>query len=423
MPAVLVGTATFGFADGGGAGHSCDFGSVPAIGQTDIICVNSDATVALPVDPTGGAAFVLRRQEVTNQGAYIYSRKATGGEGQTVTITTGANTNASVIQSRWANVNAFETSNGAQVNGSVGMAMPAVASGVLAETNELAIAFAANHNFATTPVTPVWGGGFSPLATEDNGTGVTGAQGLVGYRTDAGTASVAPTLTWTNGVSNRYALLATFTTVTATGSATIEGTFPMPVGSLNADVDSPGPETDINLMNFGPAVTGIAECVCLALESSGRPVCSCCLTIGTPVSECDCECADGARGRVSLYPQSIVPSQSWPQALPAWDRYDHACGPPYIMLTLNVEITRCVPTMDELGNPPTCTELISAGLAWYADATIVRQAVGCCLRDMKRNGTIQRFSMGQTTPVPEQGGCAGSVLQVMIGLSHCLCVG
>jgi hypothetical protein len=93
------------------------------------------------------------------------------------------------------------------------------------------------------------------------------------------------------------------------------------------------------------------------------------------------------------------------------------------MLTLNVEITRCVPTMDDLGTPPTCSELTSAGLAWYADATIVRQAVGCCLRDMKRNGTIQRFSMGAITPVPEQGGCAGSVLQVMIGLSHCLCVG
>ena len=308
MTAVLVGTpTTFAFADGSG-GHACDLGSAPAVGQVDIICVSSDATVALPVDPTGGAAFVLRRSEVTNQGTYIYTRKATGGEGQTVTITTSADTNAEVIASRWANVNAFDVANGAQVNGSSGTSTPAVSSGALAETNELVIAFGALHNFASTPTAPVWGGGFSALAEESQGTGTTGAAGFVGYRTDAGAAAVSPTLSWTNGVSNRYMLLTAFTTTSATGTATIEGTLSALTGELAADVDSPGPPVNLSLMNFGPAVTGVAECVCQALETAGRPACSCCLSIGTPASDCACECPDGS-GRVAIYPQSIAPSR------------------------------------------------------------------------------------------------------------------
>ncbi len=208
--------------------------------------------------------------------------------------------------------------------------------------------------------------------------------------------------------------------ITQDDPATLNATAPAATATTNV-VTSSNSSVDPSLMNFGPIVTSLAECVCEALESSGYPVCSCCLDIGQPVSECDCRCVNGAAGRVSLYPQSMVPSNSWPQALPAWDRYDRACGPPYIMLVLNIEITRCVPTIDESGNPPLCPDLTAAGLAWYTDATIVRQAVGCCLRDMKLSATIQRFSMGQTTPVPEQGGCAGSVLQVMVGLSHCLC--
>lgn len=176
-------------------------------------------------------------------------------------------------------------------------------------------------------------------------------------------------------------------------------------------------------MNFGNAVTGIAECVCQALESSNRPVCDCCLSIGTPPSDCACECADGTTGRVSIYPQSVAPSRSWPQSAAFDPQFDHACGPPYLMLTLNVEITRCIPWGDAAGTPPTCDQLQTAALGWYTDATIIRQAVGCCLRDMKAAGTIQRFTLGATTPVPEQGGCAGSVTQVMIGLKHCICAG
>lgn len=213
MAIALLTSSTFPFADGN-AGHSCNLGSSPAVGDLDVLCVNSDTTVSTP------SGFTSRRSDVTNQGAYIFSRKAAGGEASTVTVTTTGNFNCIVSWSRWSGTNAFDVSAGTQANSSGGSSTPAHSSGTLAETNELVVAFGAMHSGIGDQNTPVWSGSFTGLTAALQGTGSSGCLAYIGYRTDAGTAAVSPSVSWSGSqASDRYMLTAAFTAA-AGGAAT-----------------------------------------------------------------------------------------------------------------------------------------------------------------------------------------------------------
>lgn len=177
----------------------------------------------------------------------------------------------------------------------------------------------------------------------------------------------------------------------------------------------------VSLTNFGPIVTGLASCVCDALETAGVPVCRCDLaTIGAPAWDaCDCACTGGGSGQLAAYVGgAIMPSLSFPNPYAGGDRQaDTNCGPPYLVAPISIEIARCLPD----GQPPTVAEQMAAALAWHDDATLIRQAVGCCLVDMKAARQISRFLIGATRVLPPQGGCAGSVLTVEVALAHCVC--
>lgn len=223
MAATLVTSNTFGFADGS-TGHVCDLGSAPTVGQLDVLHVNSNTTVTTP------SGFTLNPSSVGGQGAYVYRRIAAGSEASTVTITTSGNHNTSVIWSRWGNILAADDAAKTAVNVSSGTASPAHATGTLAATGELVLAFSAMHNFATAPTSPSWSSGYTPLATSSQGTGATAVAGFVGYRLDGGTAAESPSVSWTNAASDRYMLTLTFTasagaaTQNATASLTGAGT-------------------------------------------------------------------------------------------------------------------------------------------------------------------------------------------------------
>src|SRR6185369_11280251 len=113
MPATLVNSGTYNFNDGN-AGHSIDLGSAPTAGQTDVLCVNSNTVVTTP---TG---FTAEPTRVNSQGSYIYRRKAVGGEGQTVTITTSGNHETAVGWSRWGGLNAADDKASTGVDGVAG---------------------------------------------------------------------------------------------------------------------------------------------------------------------------------------------------------------------------------------------------------------------------------------------------------------
>lgn len=213
MAAILAGSNTFSFADGG-SGHVCDLGSSPTVGQVDVLCVNSDTTVSTP---TG---FTAAPSSVNQQGSYIFRRVAAGSEGSTVTVITTGNFNCQVSWSRWDNISAADdaTATQASVNGT---STPAHSTATLSTATELVIAFAALHEFgASLPAAPSWSAGYTPLSTATQGTGGTGVMGLVAYKQPAGTAAETPSVSWTNNAGDRYMLTLTFTTV---ASATVDG--------------------------------------------------------------------------------------------------------------------------------------------------------------------------------------------------------
>lgn len=210
MTAVLLNSNTFVFADGN-AGHVCSLGSAPNVGELDVLCVNSNTVVSTPTG--AGGTWFAAPTSVGGQGAYIFRRIAVGGESNSVTITTSGNHDTQVGWSRWSSINAADDAKQTSVDSSAGTSSPAHSTNPLAETNELCIAFSANHSApGTMATTPVWGGGFTGLTAATQGTGATGVAGWVGYTLTAGTAAASPTVSWTNSMTDRYMLTLTFTT-------------------------------------------------------------------------------------------------------------------------------------------------------------------------------------------------------------------
>lgn len=207
--------STFLFADGG-SGHLCDMGSAPAVGETDVLCINSD-TIVTSVTSSGGAAWSLAESAVSDQAAYIYIRKATGGEPATVTVTTSGNFNTHVGWSRWPGLSALDTSTNTQASSAAAIT-PVHSTGVMAESTELVVAFGALHSIGTANQnTPVWSAGFGEVTSSAaQGTSTSGVRGYVGYKQNAGTAAEAPRVQWSgDSVTDRYMLTVSFTTTAA----------------------------------------------------------------------------------------------------------------------------------------------------------------------------------------------------------------
>jgi hypothetical protein len=203
---------TFLFADGSG-GHLCDMGSAPAVGETDVLCINSN-TVITAVSSTGGAAWSLAETNVNDQGTYIYIRQATGGEPQTVTITTTGDHDTHVGWSRWPNTVALDISTSTRVDGVAAASTPAHSTGTLSSTGQLVIAFGALHSIGLADQnTPVWSAGFTELTSSAaQGSGATGVRGYVAYKENAGTAAETPQVSWSGAnASDRYMLTVSFT--------------------------------------------------------------------------------------------------------------------------------------------------------------------------------------------------------------------
>jgi hypothetical protein len=175
----------------------------------------------------------------------------------------------------------------------------------------------------------------------------------------------------------------------------------------------------INLTRSPAAiVTGIGACVvdALAQTPAGAPDRQCLLlpTNLIPWDNCDCG------GQVALAIQSIYGSTRFPQPADASKDWSH-CGPPWAVAQVLVSVTRCVPTMDDQGQPPSCTASLAAAYTLEDDRTAVRQALACCLQDLKDTQVIGAWALNASTTVGEQGGCAGVETPFLIGVRSCLC--
>lgn len=179
------------------------------------------------------------------------------------------------------------------------------------------------------------------------------------------------------------------------------------------------PTVTINLTQSPAAiVTGVGVCVVEALDQTpaGAPARQCLLlpTYTIPWDDCDCG------GQVALAIQQIYGSSRFPQPgdlAGDWSR----CGPAWSVVQVLVSVIRCVPTMNDQGQPPACADSQAAAVTLEYDRLAVRTALACCLTQLKTSGRIGQWALQPSVTVGELGGCAGVETIALIGFRSCLC--
>jgi hypothetical protein len=430
MTATLLTQNTFAFADGN-AGHVCNLGSAPAVGDLDILCVNSNTVVATP------SGFVAGVTAVANQGSYIFYRFAVGGEGSTVTVTTTGNHNTAVQWSRWDRCIAVDAAASTQANGSAGSSTPAHSTGVLAETEELVIAFGALHAIVTANQnTPVWSAGYTALNTAGpQGSGGSGVIGFAGYRTDAGTAAEAPQVSWSgDAAEDRYMLTLAFTsepdviqltgvsavTIGATGDlftvSQLDGTSAVTIG-ITGTVSG-------TVLNSATLISQLAaellNCLCTAVSGNPDPPQHCCYRVGTePIHDINLEtqvdlCCEGL---AYVLLRDVYPSS---ESFPENDivrQIQGGCAWPAWAVGLRIGIVRCAPEVSD------CDVNNEAFIQNIYDVQSINDAV-CCFREFIRtselfagfNLVIERQTQGSTS-----GGCTERYVNLVAQIPNLDC--
>lgn len=175
----------------------------------------------------------------------------------------------------------------------------------------------------------------------------------------------------------------------------------------------------INLaQSFAPIVTGLGVCVIDALGQTpaGSPDRKCLLvpTQTIPWDNCDCG------GQLALAIQSVYGSSKFP--IPADATRDWGpCGPSWQVAQIMISVVRCVPTMNDQGQPPSCDAELAAAITLENDRTAIRQALSCCLEDLRTAARIGGWAMNPSTTVGELGGCAGVETGLLVSQRSCLC--
>lgn len=175
------------------------------------------------------------------------------------------------------------------------------------------------------------------------------------------------------------------------------------------------------IINLGlsPAsiVTGVGVCVLdgLAQTPAGSPDRQC-LLLPTGSIPWDC-CAPG--GQFAQAITSVYGSDRFPIAAEGKDW--QPCGPPWTVVRVLLSVTRCVTPMDEQGQPPPCATALTEAVTLENDRTAIRQALACCLTDLKTTGDIFGWAMGPADTVGESGGCAGIEVPYWFSVKSCLC--
>jgi hypothetical protein len=183
----------------------------------------------------------------------------------------------------------------------------------------------------------------------------------------------------------------------------------------------PEPSVTINLTlpNFVGLVTGIGQCVndALAQTPAGAPDRFCPLvpTQTIPWDSCDCG------GQLALAIQQMYGSDTFPQ--PFVNQTWAKCKPRWWVAQVIVSVTRCVPTLSDVGVPPSCTDELAAAITLANDMQAARQGIACCLTGLYESRQIGAWTLGLSATVGELGGCAGSETTLWLGMQTCPCPG
>lgn len=164
-----------------------------------------------------------------------------------------------------------------------------------------------------------------------------------------------------------------------------------------------------------PIAERLLACVCNALEdSAGGAVCDCCVHPGPaspPMDFCDGP-SGGGNGQAWVTYNRIFPAAArFPNQL-----FDvEACNINSWGVELAAGVYRCVSSLDDVGNPPSCAQTSADATMLLSDAAALRQALVCCFPEGRDTVAV----VGDYTPIGPQGGCAGGQMTVTVQFNAC----
>lgn len=165
---------------------------------------------------------------------------------------------------------------------------------------------------------------------------------------------------------------------------------------------------------IGPIMAAVLECADASLTLHERPVGRKAISPGLPAVD---ECCDGF-----LYVRlgAMFPTGN---PFPQVDSRPGTCKPTMIGSTIYVGVYRCIAVIDDNGVAPTAAEITADGEAMVEDASILLEAIKCCVAGLvdDQDTNALALSLGTWLPLEPDGGCAGGEWPVTIGHGTCGC--
>jgi len=168
---------------------------------------------------------------------------------------------------------------------------------------------------------------------------------------------------------------------------------------------------------IGPLMQALLDCAQERLDAHDRSCDRIALTPGSEVAWDEC-----CEGFLYVRLVTMFPTGN---PFPQLDQRPGSCKPTMIGSTIAVGVLRCTPTQDSGGGAPPAADLTANTLEVTADASILLEAIKCCLADLTDDqaSNAQQIVLGSWTPLGPEGVCVGGEWSITIGHGTCRCEG
>lgn len=147
-------------------------------------------------------------------------------------------------------------------------------------------------------------------------------------------------------------------------------------------------------------ITATIPDLCEVCGHSGTPM--------PPAAHC-CDCGEGLSGRAYIQIERVYPVSTFPSA----KNDSIKCHGTRLAVEFAVTIYRCVATVDDEGEHPSCEDTTAEMFRNIEDMELVRQALICCLREEAHPDAALQIVLADQRPVNPQGGCGGTITRVI----------
>jgi hypothetical protein len=123
--------------------------------------------------------------------------------------------------------------------------------------------------------------------------------------------------------------------------------------------------------------------------------------------ECDC-------GLLAVSVAQVYLTETFPDQLAR--RVGTACDAPWEAAEIVIQVIRCAPNPDDVGNPPTIADLDTSAQEVLRDAYEMLKGASVKLCQMNRDREIADFMLRPLTAQGPAGGCVGNELRAYVSL-------